>query len=145
MGNVAIQGLMYNGKQAFIDDGVVTNPVPPTGTVGSYTTIVSNVKVGSEDNWFLTKMKQPYSVALKTIPGSHQVYFDILTDSRGRTYSDGQPQPVNTVNDAALKQQINVLINDGSYNCPSTFDPAKYTGFLKTIYDNLVKWKLAGN
>lgn len=118
-------------------------PIPPTPVPTNTTVLATTVVIDSDDNFFLGKMIQPYIQALKSKPGAHQVFYDMLTDRVGRTYSDMVPQPKGTVKDPALKTLISQLINAASYDTPSWWDVTKYTGRLLQVYNNLVAAKLA--
>jgi hypothetical protein len=148
MGTVPIQGLMYNGKQCSYDDGATTQP-PTTGGdapqpgAGPNSYLYSKVKVGTPDNFYLGKKVYDYRQDLKDLPGSQQVYFDILTNNYGKRYSDANPSPAGYYNDPSMKQHIDTLINDSSYN-GQNFDQSTYTGPLKAIYEQLVVDKKAG-
>lgn len=161
----AIPGLTFNGHPVAYDDGVSAGPSPspspipppvvPTPTIVTsynynklrpYVTMTSLPEDVHADRMFLLKSEYFYRGALAKLPGAHQLFFDILCDPFGRFWSDAVPTPVGFVNNPAMKQAINWIINDTSYNGGpvNQFDLSKYNGPLKAIYDNLVAAKLNG-
>jgi hypothetical protein len=142
-----IAGLLYEGHQCSYDDGATTPPVePPVGPpVETRNSVIYNsVAANSVDNYWLGKKLVDYRTQLRSLPGSQQLYFDILVDGRGRRYSDAQPAPPGYVKDPTMKNYISNLINTASFY-GQKYDPATYTGRLIPIYDELVKDKLAGD
>src|SRR5580765_7599739 len=117
MGQTQIPGLKYNGKQCSYDDGAVPPVEPPVGPpVDTKNCVIYNSVAGNgEDNYWLSKKITDYKVALRSLSGSQQLYFDILVDSRGRRYSDAQPTPPGYVKDPTMKNYISNLINTASY------------------------------
>lgn len=102
-------------------------------------------KLVAADKMYLWKMEQAYRVALKSLPGSHQLFWEVLTDNFGHRWSDGVPQPAGTVNSPALNQAINLAINAGASDAAlPSFLVSAYNGPLRAIYANLVAAKLAG-
>ena len=94
------------------------------------------------DAMFLRKMTSPYSSVLRNLPGSHQLFFDVLTNNKGQTYWE---LPEGSAAQMDLKVAVNRWINDAAYAAEyPTFDVKTYTGPLKAIYDNIVAAKLAG-
>jgi hypothetical protein len=148
MGQVPIPGLLYNGKQCSYDDGAATQP-PATGGdapqpgAGPNSYLYTKVKSGSPDNFYLGKKLYDYRQDLASLPGSHQLHFDILVNNYGKRYSDANPCPAGYYKDDSMKDYINTLINDASYN-GQDYDVADYTGPLIAIYDQLVVDKKAG-
>lgn len=140
-----ISGLLYNGLPVGYDDGAVVTPTPtPTPTPDLRTTYPVS-KLTREDKFYLYRMVMPYKSALKNIPGTHQIHFDVLTDNFGRGFSDGIPQPVGTVNDPILKTAINQAINYAGMTYAAecmSWDINSYTGPLKEIVQNLINKKL---
>ena len=150
-----IAGLLYQGHPCSYDDGIAVEPPveppitePPTGGApapgaGPNSVKYDTVKTGSDENFWLGKMQAQYKQDLKTLPGSQQLYFDILTNAYGKRYSDAVPSPAGYVKDDKMKLHINTLINDASYN-GQHFDVASYSGRLEPIYAQLVVDKKAG-
>jgi hypothetical protein len=113
----------------------------PSG--GPNSVLYNSIKTSSDDNFYLGKKLYDYRQDLKSLPGSQQLYFDILTNSAGNRYSDANPTKPGYQKDQSMKQYIDKLINDASYN-GQQFDATKYTGNLVAVYNQLVADKLAG-
>lgn len=104
-------------------------------------------KLTAADKVYLWRVEvlKVYALALKALPGSHQIFFDLLVDNLGHRWSDATPQPAGTTNSPFLKQQISQAINAGASDpTEPTFKIADYTGPLKEIMANLIEAKLAG-
>jgi hypothetical protein len=97
----------------------------------------------SDDNYWINKKLGDYRSDLSSLPGSHQLYYDILVNAYGKRYSDAVPSPPGYAKDDKMKLHISNLINYASYN-GGGYDPATYTGRLIPIYDQLVVDKKAG-
>ena len=155
MGTVPIAGLTYNGKQCSYDDGQATTTppegggstgsgkTPPVAGSGPNSYLYSKVKAGTPDNFWLGKKLYDYRQDLASLPGSHQLYYDILVNNYGKRYTDANPAPTGYYKDDAMKKHIDTLINDASYN-GQNFDMASYTGPLIPIYEQLVVDMKAG-
>lgn len=135
-----IEGLFYQGKQVGFDDGAVVVTPPPVVTppVTLATTYpIQNVTL--QDAMYLYKMAYDYRQALKNLPGTHQVHYDILTNG-GKTWAE-----MTGLAQQNMQVMINRVINlAGSDNAAATsaFDAAHYTGSIVKIYNNLVASKL---
>ena len=125
---------------------LATNPTPPTPTPKPIPTPPTATsypisRLTDDDKRWLVRMAAAYSVALRTIPGAHQLLPDILTDGRGNTVWDlGGPQG----GGAGMQTAINRIINSASAGgdlYDSSYNPATYTGPLKAVYANLVASK----
>jgi hypothetical protein len=144
MGMVWISGLTFNGHQlGYEDAGVVVPPTTPPVVANSV--LATSVALGSDDNYYIHRMLYLYSQVLKSLPGGHSLFFDILTNKDGKRYSDtiNGIQPPGTVKDPVLKNWIDQLTNYASYNIPLSWDVKNYQGRLIAVYDQLVKDKLA--
>jgi hypothetical protein len=122
---------------------VVVQPpvVQPPAPVAVATTIRAS-SLTADDKMYIYKNISPYASALKSLPGSHQIFFDLLTDNSGKTYWQ---LVEGSAAQAALKLQINTIINDTSYNLPwASFDVNAYKGPVRAILANLIAAKLAG-
>jgi len=140
-----VPDLLYKGVKVYTLQDDTATPTPPTSDpVTPAPTVISFVAdlVQLNDAMYLYKMQTAYASALKSLPGSHQVFFDMLTDRFGRTY-----WKLTGFAQQALQVTINRLINwAGSDHSADlrTFDVNTYTGPLKQIYNNLVAAKLSG-
>ena len=103
----------------------------------------TEVTNASADNYWINKNLQRYRSDLEELPGSHQLYYDILVNAYGKRYSDAVPSPTGYAKDDKMKLHISNLINYASYHGQG-YDPATYTGPLLAIYDQLVVDMKAG-
>ena len=87
-----------------------------------------------QDRMFLQRMEMQYRQDLRALPGAHQLYFDLLCDTFGKTYWEN--------GDNGFRDKINWLINDTQQFGPPQWDLKSYNGVLRSIYDNLVAAKL---
>lgn len=115
-------------------------PVPPPPPATRYPV----AKVDIHDALYLYKMTSPYRSALRMVPGSHQLFFDVLTDRNGKTYwqllnADGSETSASMALKLSVNQWINGALASNEY---PTFDVNAYAGPLKAIYPALVAEKL---
>lgn len=98
-------------------------------------------RVTLDDALYLYKMSYDYATALRNLPGSHQLHYDILT-LNGKTWwhMAGAAQ-------ADMQLRLSRVINEaGADNTAlaTQYDTSKYAGPLRNIYNNLVAAKLSG-
>ena len=142
---IEVPDLLFKGAKVYtLQEDTSSTPVtPPTSIPSAPTQLTYPVhEVTLPDAMFLYKMDYFYRQALKNLPGSHQIFFDILSNQFGKTYW----QLTGTAQQN-MQVAVNQVINwAGSENAAATqlFDTNKYTGPLKVIYNNLVTAKLAG-
>lgn len=107
-------------------------PAMPTPNGGAITYPVASLT--DADKFFLYRMDYWYKGALAHIPGSHQLFRDMLVDGQGHTVWQG----------ANIEGAINQAINFGGMDnaaLAQQFDVKAYTGPLAQIYSNLVAAK----
>lgn len=123
----------YAELQYVLGVAPVPTPVPvpvPTPTQSTYPV----AKLTEADKVYLCLMQAPYRSALKSVPGSHQLFFDVLTDAQGRVWTEG--------NDA-LKLAINRVINEASGSTLLySFNMSAYAGPLKAVVQNAISTRL---
>lgn len=123
------------------------SPVPAPPDSGGGKTTFPAWRLGPDDKFYLYRMVGDYASALKSLPGTHELHYDVLTDAVGHRYSDAVPQPPGTTRDPSLKLAISRAINfAGSDHAAEVYrwNVSAYAGPLKEIVANLVAAKLAG-
>lgn len=107
---------------------------PPGTPAPSVANTYPLARLSVDDKKWLLPMTAQYRQDLKAVPGSHQLFEDLLTDAHGKTVWQG----------ATIQTQINQVKNDvsagGSLYDPG-FDAKTYAGPLKAIYATLVASK----
>jgi hypothetical protein len=136
-----------NELRAALGNVITTTPGPtptPTGTAAiSYP--VSRLTAADRLYLYTVEIRNIYKMALRDLPGSHQVFWDVLTDNFGKRWSDADPQPPGTTNNAALHLAINTAINTAATDpALRAFDFNGYAGPLRAIVAALIDAKLAG-